>query len=111
MLAMGRALMGNPSLLLLDEPLEGLAPITVEVLLKAMEHLIRDDALTVVLVEQSAKLALQVTKSVLVLDRGRIVHQGCSAELLADPERLTTLVVAQPVSRGAVSSRELVRAK
>jgi branched-chain amino acid transport system ATP-binding protein len=95
MLAIGRALMGNPTLLLMDEPLEGLAPIIVEALLKAMERLIRDEALTVVLVEQSAKLALEVTDSALVLSRGRIVHRGPSAELLADPERLTALVVAQ----------------
>ena len=95
MLAIGRALMGNPTLLLMDEPLEGLAPIIVEAILKAMERLIREEALTVVLVEQSAKLALQVTESVLVLSRGRIVHHGPSAALLADPERLTSLVVSQ----------------
>jgi branched-chain amino acid transport system ATP-binding protein len=95
MLAIGRALMGNPALLLMDEPLEGLAPIIVEMLLKAMERLIRDEALTVVLVEQSAKLALEVTDSALVLSRGRIVHRGPSAELLADPDRLPALVVAQ----------------
>jgi branched-chain amino acid transport system ATP-binding protein len=95
MLAIGRALMGNPTLLLMDEPLEGLAPIIVEAILKAMERLIREEALTVVLVEQSAKLALQVTESALVLSRGRIVHHGPSAALLADPERLTSLVVSQ----------------
>jgi branched-chain amino acid transport system ATP-binding protein len=95
MCSIGRALMGNPSLLLMDEPLEGLAPIIVEALLKAMERLIRDEELTVVLVEQSAKLVLQVTESALVLSRGRIVHYGPSAELLADPDRLTSLVVAQ----------------
>jgi len=95
MLAIGRALMGNPALLLMDEPLEGLAPIIVEMLLKAMERLIRDEALTVILVEQSAKLALEVTDSAIVLSRGRIVHRGPSAELLADPDRLTALVVAQ----------------
>jgi branched-chain amino acid transport system ATP-binding protein len=95
MLATGRALMGNPSLLLMDEPLEGLAPIIVEALLKALERLIREEALTVVLVEQHAKLALQVTETALVLNRGRIAHHGPSAELLRDPERLAALVVAQ----------------
>ena len=95
MLATGRALMGNPSLLLMDEPLEGLAPIIVEALLKALERLIREESLTVVLVEQHAKLALQVTETVLVLNRGRIAHHGPSADLLRDPERLAALVVVQ----------------
>jgi branched-chain amino acid transport system ATP-binding protein len=94
MLAIGRALMGDPSLLLLDEPLEGLAPIIVETLLQSLQRLIREESLTVVLVEQSAKLALQVTEDALVLSRGRIVHHGKSAGLLADPERLTSLVIA-----------------
>jgi branched-chain amino acid transport system ATP-binding protein len=95
MLAIGRALMGNPSLLLMDEPLEGLAPIIVEMLLRALKRLIDDDALTVVLVEQHAKVALEVTESALVLNRGRVAHHGPSAELLADPQRLTSLIVAQ----------------
>jgi branched-chain amino acid transport system ATP-binding protein len=94
MLSIARALMGNPSLLLLDEPLEGLAPIIVETLLQALERLIRDEALTVVLVEQSAKLALQVTDAALVLSRGRIIYDGPSRALLDDPARLTSLVVA-----------------
>ena len=94
MLAIGRALMGNPSLLLMDEPLEGLAPIIVEALLKALARLIREEALTVVLVEQHAKLALEVTQDALVLNRGRISYLGTSADLLADPQRLTSLVVA-----------------
>ena len=94
MLAIGRALMGNPSLLLMDEPLEGLAPIIVEALLKALARLIREESLTVVLVEQHAKLALEVTQHALVLNRGRVSYLGTSAELLADPQRLTSLVVA-----------------
>jgi branched-chain amino acid transport system ATP-binding protein len=94
MLAIGRALMGNPSLLLMDEPLEGLAPIIVDALLRALTRLIREESLTVVLVEQHAKLALEVTQSAMVLNRGRISFLGASAELLADPERLTSLVVA-----------------
>jgi branched-chain amino acid transport system ATP-binding protein len=95
MLAIARALIGNPTLLLLDEPLEGLAPIIVDGLLAVIARLIREEALTVILVEQSARLALQVTEHALVLNRGRIVHSGASAELLADPDRLTSLVVAQ----------------
>jgi len=94
MLAIGRALMGNPTLLLMDEPLEGLAPIIVESLLKALARLIREEALTVVLVEQHAKLALEVTQDALVLNRGRVSYLGKSAELLADPQRLTNLIVA-----------------
>jgi branched-chain amino acid transport system ATP-binding protein len=94
MLAIGRALMGNPTLLLMDEPLEGLAPIIVESLLKALARLIREEALTVILVEQHAKLALEVTREALVLNRGRVSYLGSSAELLADPQRLTSLIVA-----------------
>jgi branched-chain amino acid transport system ATP-binding protein len=74
--------------------MEGLAPIIVEMLMQALTRLIREEALTVVLVEQSAKLALQVTEDVLVLSRGRIIHSGKSAELLAQPERLAELIVA-----------------
>jgi len=95
MLAIGRALMGNPALLLMDEPLEGLAPIIVETLLKSLERLLAEDELAVILVEQHAKLALQVTREALVMSRGRVIHQGASRELLADPERLAQLVVAQ----------------
>ncbi|HEY6240536.1 MAG TPA: ABC transporter ATP-binding protein [Burkholderiales bacterium] len=94
MLAIGRALMGNPTLLLMDEPLEGLAPIIVEVLLQALQRLIREDSLAIVLVEQHAKVALGVTQSALVLNRGRIAYDGSSADLLADPQRLTSLVIA-----------------
>ncbi len=95
MLAIGRALMGNPTLLLMDEPLEGLAPIIVETLLKALKRLISEDSLAVVLVEQHAKLALQVTRTALVMRRGKIVHQGDSGALLANPDRLADLVMAQ----------------
>ncbi|HEY5898753.1 MAG TPA: ABC transporter ATP-binding protein [Burkholderiales bacterium] len=95
MLAIGRALMGNPSLLLMDEPLEGLAPIIVEMLLRSLQRLMSEDRLAIVLVEQHAKLALQVTQSALVMSRGRVIHHGPSEALLADPERLAKLVVAQ----------------
>jgi branched-chain amino acid transport system ATP-binding protein len=92
MLAIGRALMGNPTLLLMDEPLEGLAPIIVETILSGLQRLIREDSLTLILVEQSARLALSVTQTALVLNRGRIVHEGDSNSLLADPDKLAELV-------------------
>ena len=95
MLAIGRALMGNPVLLLMDEPLEGLAPIIIESLLRSLESLLAEDRLAVILVEQHAKLALQVTREALVMSRGRVIHQGPSEALLRDPERLGRLVVAQ----------------
>jgi branched-chain amino acid transport system ATP-binding protein len=94
MLAIGRALMGNPSLLLMDEPLEGLAPIIVEMLLVSLKKLVSEN-LAIVLVEQHAKLALQVTQNALVLNRGRVSWSGASAELLADPQKLASLVVTQ----------------
>jgi branched-chain amino acid transport system ATP-binding protein len=95
MLAIGRALMGNPALLLMDEPLEGLAPVIVEMLLKALRRLIEEDSLALVLVEQSARLALEMTAAALVLDRGRVAYAGRSADLLSDPKRLAALFVAQ----------------
>ena len=95
MLAIGRALMGNPSLLLLDEPLEGLAPIIVEMLLMSLKKLIAEERLAIILVEQHAKVALAVTQTALVLNRGRVSHYGPSSALLADPQRLASLVVAQ----------------
>jgi branched-chain amino acid transport system ATP-binding protein len=95
MLAIGRALMGNPTLLLMDEPLEGLAPIIVEALLQSLKRLMTEDALAVILVEQHAKLALQVTNEALVMSRGRVIHHGASDALLGDPDRLASLVVAQ----------------
>ena len=97
MLSIGRALMGNPQLLLMDEPLEGLAPVIVETLLKGLDRLKREDDLTLLLVEQHARIALEFAARAIVLDRGRIVHEGPSAALLAAPERLAMLM---GVSRG-----------
>jgi branched-chain amino acid transport system ATP-binding protein len=92
MLSIGRALMGNPTVLLLDEPLEGLAPVIVDTVLKSIERLKREDELAILLVEQHARLALAETERVLILDRGKIVHQGESRDLLDAPERLAALM-------------------
>jgi branched-chain amino acid transport system ATP-binding protein len=92
MLAIGRALMGNPALLLMDEPLEGLAPVIVDALLTGLDRLKREDDLALLLVEQHAQLALELAPGAIVLDRGLIVFAGASRELLDDPYRLTRLM-------------------
>jgi branched-chain amino acid transport system ATP-binding protein len=92
MLAIGRALMGNPRLLLMDEPLEGLAPVIVEMLLAAMRRLRAETALGILLVEQHAIRALAFAESTVVLDRGKVTYDGPSAALLAAPERLAALI-------------------
>ncbi len=92
MLAIGRALMVNPSLLLLDEPMEGLAPIIVQELMSVIRDLVTDSGMAVIVVEQHAKLALSLTGSAIVLERGRVVHRAASEALLADPETLHRLV-------------------
>ena len=92
MLAIGRALMGNPLLLLMDEPLEGLAPVIVDSLLAGLETLKQDGGLAMMLIEQHARIALQFAAEAVVLDRGRIVFSGPSRELLEAPERLERLV-------------------
>jgi branched-chain amino acid transport system ATP-binding protein len=84
MLAIARALMLNPKLLLLDEPTEGLAPIIVEELLRVLKRLFRADGLSGIIVEQHAQKILGITDDAVILERGRIVHQGTSAALLAD---------------------------
>jgi branched-chain amino acid transport system ATP-binding protein len=91
-LAIGRALMVNPRLLLLDEPMEGLAPIIVEEILEVINDLVRDQHTTVILVEQHARLALSVTNRAIVLDRGRIIEHAASSELLEDDARLSRLL-------------------
>ena len=90
MLAVGRALMLNPRVLLLDEPTEGLAPIIVEHLLASIRRIIREEGMATIIVEQHARKILGVTDRAVILDRGRVVHEGASAALLSDPAALET---------------------
>ncbi len=84
MLAVGRALILNPRVILLDEPLEGLAPILVEELLAALKRIIRDEGMSAILVEQNAQKVLGVTDRAAIIERGAVVYEGASADLLAD---------------------------
>jgi branched-chain amino acid transport system ATP-binding protein len=84
MLAIGRALVTNPKLLLLDEPTEGLAPIIVEELLRALGRLFREERMAGIIVEQHAHKILPITDRALVLERGRVVFEAASASLIAD---------------------------
>ena len=92
MLAIARALMTNPKLLLLDEPMEGLAPIIVQELVKVIGRIARAGEFGVIVVEQHARLALELTEQAMVLDRGRVVHRAGSEALLADRQTLDRLV-------------------
>jgi branched-chain amino acid transport system ATP-binding protein len=85
MLAVGRALILNPRILLLDEPLEGLAPILIEELLAAFKRIIRHEGVAAIVVEQNARKILELADRAAVIERGSIVHEGTSAALRADP--------------------------
>jgi branched-chain amino acid transport system ATP-binding protein len=98
MLAIGRALTLNPKVLLLDEPMEGLAPILVQELSRAIRRMVQDAGLALLLVEQHARLALELTAQAVVLDRGRVVHASSSLALLADTatqERLLAVSIGE----------------
>ncbi len=101
MLAIARALMTNPMLLLLDEPLEGLAPIIVEELTAAIRRMTADEGTAFLLVEQHAEVALSLSAEAVVLERGSIVHRARSQDLLKDAamlERLIGLRLAEEAS-------------
>jgi len=92
MLAVGRALAGNPKLLLLDEPFEGLAPVIIDSLAAALVRLKSESRIAILLVEQQVDVALELTSRTLVLDKGQVVWRGDSAALAADRETLSVLV-------------------
>jgi branched-chain amino acid transport system ATP-binding protein len=92
MLAIARALAGNPSVILMDEPTEGLAPVIVEELARSLRRLAETDGLALLLVEQNTRLALDIAPRTVVLDRGRVAYDGPSAPLKADPARLEQLM-------------------
>lgn len=88
MLAIGRALMLNPRVLLLDEPLEGLAPMVADDVLQTLTRLMHDHAMAVIIVEQHPQQILPITDDAIILERGRIVHRAPSKTLLADTDSL-----------------------
>jgi branched-chain amino acid transport system ATP-binding protein len=92
MLSLARALMTNPDLLLLDEPLEGLAPIIVEELTAAIRRMTREQNMAFILVEQHSDIALSLTDNAIVIERGAIVHRAKSADLLQDHAALDRLI-------------------
>jgi branched-chain amino acid transport system ATP-binding protein len=92
MLAVGRALVLNPRLLLLDEPLEGLAPIIVEELLRAIRRITREEGLSAIIVEQHPQAVLAISDLAVVLDRGSVAHAGTAQELQKNPELLDSLL-------------------
>jgi len=92
MLSIGRALMTNPSVLILDEPLEGLAPVIIAEVSGCLRRLVAEEGATLILVEQRAAFALQMTAHAIVLERGRVVHASSSAALAGDEELLDRLI-------------------
>jgi branched-chain amino acid transport system ATP-binding protein len=105
MLAIARALVANPALVLLDEPLEGLAPVVVAELAECIRRMMQEEGLSIVLVEQHAEFALRLTNRAIILERGRLVHEGPSAALLASNDLIDRYVgvrvIEPPAADGA----------
>ncbi|EUB98474.1 ABC transporter related protein [Rhizobium sp. CF080] len=99
MLAVGRALMVNPKLLLLDEPTEGLAPIIVDELLAAIQRITQGEGMSAIIIEQKARKVLPLSDDAVILDRGAIVYQGTSADLLANDDILGKHLTVEKGSR------------
>jgi branched-chain amino acid transport system ATP-binding protein len=95
MLAIARALLTNPRVLLMDEPTEGLAPVIVQALARVLARLRAAGGLSIVLVEQNSRVALDFSERTAVMDKGRIVYDGASERLRRDPEFLASLIAAQ----------------
>jgi branched-chain amino acid transport system ATP-binding protein len=92
MLSIARALLTNPTILLMDEPTEGLAPILVEALTAVLTKLQTQSGLSIILVEQNSRVALTFSPRTVILDKGRIVYDGESEPLRTDPDRLAKLI-------------------
>jgi branched-chain amino acid transport system ATP-binding protein len=92
MLSIARALLSNPTILLMDEPTEGLAPILVEALTAVLAKLQTRSELSIILVEQNSRVALTFSPRTVILDKGRIVYDGESEPLRTDPDRLAKLI-------------------
>jgi branched-chain amino acid transport system ATP-binding protein len=95
MLSIARALLTNPTVLLMDEPTEGLAPVIVEALAAVLAQLRAAGGLSIILVEQNSRVALEFSPRTVIMDKGRIVYDGESAPLRADPERLAKFIGVQ----------------
>jgi branched-chain amino acid transport system ATP-binding protein len=105
MLAIGRALVLNPRLLLLDEPLEGLAPILVQESIAALARVMREEGLSAILVEQNAQKILSVTDRAAILERGTIVHESASTALKADPKVLEEYLAVSKTKAGGLAPK------